>query len=48
MALIVACVGAATAGGPQPGYGDIMRKGPHRPIIRKGGWCARRKKKNNK
>ena len=35
----VACVGGATAGGPQPGHGDIMKKGLNWPTIRKDGWC---------
>ena len=35
----VACVSGATAGGPQPGHGDIMRKGLNWPLIRKDGWC---------
>ena len=36
----VACVSGATAGGPQPGHGDIMRKGPDGPIVRKDGWFS--------
>ena len=35
----VACVSGATAGGPQPGHGDIVRMGLNWPIIRKDGWC---------
>ena len=35
--LLCVCVSGATAGGPQPGHGDIMREGLNWPIIKKDG-----------